>query len=613
MPINIEKHLISDEIISELSENNSKNSIIDIIEVLKDYELSYIESYLLTSKKEQYKLPNILAGGVLNIILEQLFITAQDIEDTINPFISAKIFLLGYLIAKEADVNAYKFWERAILNVRKIGGCFQGRHFYYKIMGDIIDQEIRRARNKESQIKIIAFTPLFLLPSERSSLARIYAYEKLQSYLKIKGDIKLKMLFCDSSTRLEIEKMNEQEINEIIISTNKYTEDNSNVKLRYFHEAYGLPSTFLGVEAGVIQDGAEVYHIQSKAEGKVIVRQIVGPILDDENIFFDKCFDESNGTNINSFKIDTKYLESWSNDLDEYLFSRNKGVYSSNELDKLKNKKVAIIGLGCVGGSVAQMLTRIGIRSLILVDHDKFEIENINRQPYATLNTVGQMKTTATINELKKINPKIKPINYDTSFNLENANEIIEMADIVVQSVDDMKTRILIHRIGKKYNKPVVTMTGQPPYRGFVSTFFSDSPEYEKILGFGSKVTELTNEELISNDNKILFDELKQNRAKKSLENSGDKNKIGILNNWYEGFSKGNNIWAVTFERTWIMAVLQAHEVTRFITGGREKMLAIAPKAIIIDLMDAPNIVRIAEPSSEEKWASENNWNYENF
>ena len=87
---------------------------------------------------------------------------------------------------------------------------------------------------------------------------------------------------------------------------------------------------------------------------------------------------------------------------------RTVALIGDESYQKLKNSNVLIVGLGGVGGFVAEFLARAGIESMTLVDGDDVEETNLNRQIIATCDTVGMAKTVALSKRLININPKIK-------------------------------------------------------------------------------------------------------------------------------------------------------------------------------------------------------------
>lgn len=87
------------------------------------------------------------------------------------------------------------------------------------------------------------------------------------------------------------------------------------------------------------------------------------------------------------------------------IFSRTERLIGSQALEKLHNTRVMVVGVGGVGSYVAEALCRAGIGSFVLVDSDKVDITNINRQLEATHDTVGKFKCDAMLERMKSINP----------------------------------------------------------------------------------------------------------------------------------------------------------------------------------------------------------------
>ena len=83
-------------------------------------------------------------------------------------------------------------------------------------------------------------------------------------------------------------------------------------------------------------------------------------------------------------------------------FFANEGSFSKKELEKIYNTKVAVIGCGGLGGYIIQELVQFGIRDLTIVDGDKFEISNLNRQLYCNENNFGLSKVAQAKKMLKK-------------------------------------------------------------------------------------------------------------------------------------------------------------------------------------------------------------------
>ncbi len=137
------------------------------------------------------------------------------------------------------------------------------------------------------------------------------------------------------------------------------------------------------------------------------------------------------------------------------IFSRNELFWGAEFQKALKEKHVAVFGLGGVGGHCAEALARTGVGELTLVDFDTVSTTNINRQIIALNSTVGQKKTELFEARLKDINPYIKLNIIDNFY----TNEIIK-ADFVADAIDTMRSKISLLENCVKNNIPVVSSMG---------------------------------------------------------------------------------------------------------------------------------------------------------
>src|SRR5690349_15160647 len=116
---------------------------------------------------------------------------------------------------------------------------------------------------------------------------------------------------------------------------------------------------------------------------------------------------------------------------DKIFFSRNAGLISESEQEKLFQTTVGIAGAGGDGGLLAERLVRSGIGKIILADPESFEPANINRQFASGINNFGKNKAETVAEELLKINPAISVKVYNNGITKENVNEFVSAADVV--------------------------------------------------------------------------------------------------------------------------------------------------------------------------------------
>jgi molybdopterin/thiamine biosynthesis adenylyltransferase len=141
--------------------------------------------------------------------------------------------------------------------------------------------------------------------------------------------------------------------------------------------------------------------------------------------------------------------------------------------------------------------SRMGIGHLTGVDPDVFEISNINRQMLATSRVIGKAKAKVA-EESGDRHPSVSLNKFSTKKRVDedNVKELIQGHDIVVEAVDDMLSRVIIHRAARELGIPSVGMSGSPPTRGFVSTFFPNGISYEEALNVSVIDSILTDEKV---------------------------------------------------------------------------------------------------------------------
>lgn len=145
----------------------------------------------------------------------------------------------------------------------------------------------------------------------------------------------------------------------------------------------------------------------------------------------------------------------------ENQFSRTELLIGKESIEKLAHSRVAVFGIGGVGGFCAEALVRAGIGSIDLIDNDKVSITNINRQIIATHSTLGQYKTDAAENRIKDINPNINVTKYNIFFTSETSSEFdFSKYDYVVDAIDTVTGKLAIIECAKKAGVPVISSMG---------------------------------------------------------------------------------------------------------------------------------------------------------
>ncbi|MBZ0068157.1 MAG: ThiF family adenylyltransferase [Thiobacillus sp.] len=143
-------------------------------------------------------------------------------------------------------------------------------------------------------------------------------------------------------------------------------------------------------------------------------------------------------------------------------FSRNIGWVTPAEQETLRQKKVAIAGMGGVGGSHLIVLSRLGIGKFHIADLDVFEQPNFNRQYGAAMSTINAPKAATMARTIKDINPEIEVTNFDHGVTLDNLDQFLEGVDIYVDSLDIFALDIRRAVFARCYEKGIPTITAAP-------------------------------------------------------------------------------------------------------------------------------------------------------
>lgn len=142
-------------------------------------------------------------------------------------------------------------------------------------------------------------------------------------------------------------------------------------------------------------------------------------------------------------------------------FSRTGLLVGTAALDKLSRAKVAVFGVGGVGGYVVEALARSGVGSLVLIDNDTVSLTNINRQIIALHSTIGRYKTEVMRERILDINPKAQVELHTCFFLPENADKFdFSTYDYVVDAVDTVTAKLEIIMRAKAAGVPVISAMG---------------------------------------------------------------------------------------------------------------------------------------------------------
>ena len=139
-------------------------------------------------------------------------------------------------------------------------------------------------------------------------------------------------------------------------------------------------------------------------------------------------------------------------------FSRMLPLIGEEGYQKLKGAKVAVFGIGGVGGYVAEALARSGVGALDLIDGDRVSLSNLNRQIIALHSTVGRYKAEVMAERALDINPNVKVKAYN--FFYKEGEVDVSLYDYVVDAIDDVPAKISLIAACKKENVPIISCMG---------------------------------------------------------------------------------------------------------------------------------------------------------
>lgn len=142
-------------------------------------------------------------------------------------------------------------------------------------------------------------------------------------------------------------------------------------------------------------------------------------------------------------------------------FSRTQLLLGQPAMKTLAESRVAVFGVGGVGGYVCEALVRSGVGAFDLIDDDKVCLTNLNRQIIATRKTVGKYKTDVMKERMLEINPNVKVTVHKCFFLPENADEFpFEEYDYIVDAVDTVTAKIELVMKAKEVGVPIISSMG---------------------------------------------------------------------------------------------------------------------------------------------------------
>jgi molybdopterin/thiamine biosynthesis adenylyltransferase len=157
-------------------------------------------------------------------------------------------------------------------------------------------------------------------------------------------------------------------------------------------------------------------------------------------------------------------------------------TFSPEDQARLLGATVAVVGLGGLGGTVTEILARDGIGSLRLIDGDRFDESNLNRQLYSTVENLGAPKAEAARLRIARVNPSVDVSAHQTFLDHQSADALIRGVDVVVDCLDTLKYRFVLEAAAMRMGIPLVS-AAIAGVAGHITTVFPGDEGLSLVYG----------------------------------------------------------------------------------------------------------------------------------
>lgn len=171
-------------------------------------------------------------------------------------------------------------------------------------------------------------------------------------------------------------------------------------------------------------------------------------------------------------------------------YVRNMRMLSTQDQQALLQAHVGVVGLGGLGGAVMEILARMGVGTLTLIDGDAFEDHNLNRQLLATEKTLGSSKAESAALRVNAINSSITVHRHNLYLNETNADDLLKACDAAVDCLDTIPARFVLEEAAKALHIPLVA-AALAGVAGHLTTIFPQDPGLKQIYGAPSDSKEV--------------------------------------------------------------------------------------------------------------------------
>ncbi len=147
--------------------------------------------------------------------------------------------------------------------------------------------------------------------------------------------------------------------------------------------------------------------------------------------------------------------------MEDSFLAKTRVLIGEKGIERLQNCSIAVIGLGGVGSYAVEALARCGVGHITIVDPDRIEKSNLNRQLPALLSTIGCYKTEIITKRLRDINPEVQVYQFTCSYNSETSEYILNQDyHYIIDAVDSLPDKVHLIKSCLKKNIPIVSSMG---------------------------------------------------------------------------------------------------------------------------------------------------------
>lgn len=244
----------------------------------------------------------------------------------------------------------------------------------------------------------------------------------------------------------------------------------------------------------------------------------------------------------------------------EQLFERNLGIYTPEEQARIQKARVAIVGVGGIGGTVAVVLARSGMEHFVLFEYDTYQPSNMNRQIACRTDTLGMNKAIAVCEEIRKINPAAEVEVFPRALLPDELDRAIEMCDVFMPAADEWPLSIAALNRAKELGKPGI-MAYPVGALARVSTFMPESPYAAEclVMPYQAPYEELIDFMRNPDNRRILHYYINEGAWRQE---------------WFDEWCESRKPHAQLCGPVWISATLAAMEILKLVSGKWKPVVA---------------------------------------